>query len=78
MTQLSGIVASLAVVTWAVMPRRNTAALLQTMGEAHAVMIRAAHPQATQDDRSNAERYAAKAQQALDEFWDGFTDWLGE
>lgn len=65
-----------AMVATMIMPRRNTAQVLNSMMTIHSGTIRAAIGRdgtATfVDTRSSAERYQDEAYAALSEFWEGF------
>jgi hypothetical protein len=65
-------VVGLAMITRLILPRNNGAELITLVGEANKALIKAANPQATPEMRTNAEKLAAEAQEALDRFWAGF------
>lgn len=75
-------VAALGIITYAVLPRSNTVKVLETQGQFMAAALRAAQGPSSgplaAELRSQADRFAAEAEEALETFWEGFRDFLAE
>lgn len=71
-------VGCLAVMTWMIMPRNNSAKLIEIMGESHKMMFKAAISRdgsATFEDlRTEAEVFESNAVELITDFWNGFVE----
>jgi hypothetical protein len=65
----------IALVSTLVMPRNNTAKVLEAMGSGFAQSIKAATGGSVlQDMRSAAEQFHERAMEAIGDFWKGFSE----
>jgi hypothetical protein len=71
---LMGVV-GIALVSTLVMPRNNTAKVMEAMGAGFAQSIKAATGGSVlQDMRSAAEQFHERAMEAIGDFWKGFSE----